>query len=243
MSEDIRAALEAAVRATPDPDARLQRWLAAVPRYVAVASGPGRGLSRTLAASLAACLMLGLGGSSLGVHPSRHVAPPQPHIVIVASNACPAGEKRYDEETAGYHTCMPSDWTSRVMSRAAAGNGYLSVIGFGDPHALDARARLDSEASVAPLVITVTQQPLVQASELEQLSEPRLITVASQLADEIQVMGGGRQTLLSRGDLLYSIQVSQESPESSLAYEEVLRTFTFRGLPYLADPEVRPGTG
>jgi len=241
MTEDIRAALAEALRNVPDPDARVQRWLSAVPQYAVGRRGRPRA-SRALAALAVALLSASVAGSRL---PSQHLArtlPPEPRIVIVTANACPPGEKRFDEETAGYHVCLPSSWTARQVSADPA-SGYISAVGFGPAASFGANTLPDTAAWNAPLVISVSDQPAVQASELEQISAPQLLTVARQTADEVTLGGGGRATLLARGDLVYSIQVSPDLADAALAYNEVLRTFSFRGLPYVADPELSAGSG
>jgi hypothetical protein len=204
---------------------------------------------------LAAVLVLGIVfGLGLGWMPGRlravtHRTPPATAlrhvtaIVHVVETVCPRGEVRFDEIDGAYHVCRPAYWVTRSYNHTDGYQGVISAVGLGVP--LPPTSGRESDRSNAmEMMITVAYDNRDNAEQNLGLSAPTMVTVAGQPADMFAIHeadGSVSSTLIlvERGDRLYRLELHGGGAVGQVEFNEMVRTFSFQGLPYYADPEFK----
>ena len=169
--------------------------------------------------------------------------------VVSTASPCPTDERRYDDATAGYHLCLPTQAMALDYTQALRGPDLISVTGFGDESLPPPPRRHDSGTTVAPIMISVSYHTAADVESDEHLVNPTILQVGGQPAREFFLVEPGspvptsRVVLVERGDRVYRIEQTAPSGTLTVEYEEMLRTFTFQGLPLWADPELHLDRG
>jgi hypothetical protein len=219
--------------------------------------GERRPGGRLVAAVLVMGVMLGLtlpwagrqirrvGGSPTGITATRPGPPRAPVITLVSDASCPVDEVRFHELDGAYSLCRPAAWVARNYSNVDGLQDAVSVVGFGPSGSTPTAAQAASTGPSAEVVVSVTFESMAAVEQREGLVDPTPIVVAGQPADLFNVSQGdglGLRTmvvLLERGDRLYELELSPWSAAGEVSFNHILRTFSFQGLPYYADPEFK----
>jgi hypothetical protein len=262
---DIREALEHAAADVLSPGSRIERWQGMVPKLLGRAGrvGPGRGPGwapavvranrpgpaprRGFALAVVVLVLLGAGASGSALLSARgtsratasRVLHRQPPLLSLASVApvCPFGESRYDNADAGYHFCLGTDWGPQDLT--PSDRQIISVVGL----RLGPGSSVGIHGDGAGPAIEVSVEWQSRATSLRNLSPDAAPTVIGGepgfLTDD--TADQTRAALVEHAGRVYRLQLHTSDVAAAVQFDELLRTFSFQRLPYVADPEFRLG--
>lgn len=262
---DIRAAVEHAAADVLSPGSRVERWQAMVPKLVGRAGRAGQrhqpawapavvrannplpAPRRRLAAIAVALVLITAGASTSATLSGRtsiarlsasRLPGRQPPLISLASLApvCPFGESRYDNADAGYHFCLGTDWSAGDLT--PSDRQIISVAGLRLGPGSSGGPRHDGGPAIE---VSVEWQ-----SHATNLSYPPADAAPILIGGEAAFLIGdgaddSRTAVVEHEGRVYRLQLHTSDVAAGVQFEEILRTFAFQRLPYVADPEFRLG--
>jgi hypothetical protein len=211
-------------------------------RALAIVAGLGIVAGVALASAPAAFHSVATAGRP-SVQRVRTVPPP---LLVSFDTACPSGEVRFDEPEAGYHLCRPAYWVTRSYTHVDGYENAISASGMGAAQLTPATSRITDMAKPPEVLITVSFDTKADLERNLGLTNPTQVTVAGQPADEFVVddpfedgPGEVMIVLVERGYRLYRLELRAGGAAGLVEFNQLVRSFTFKGLPYSAEPEFK----